>query len=65
LFISIFKIKTLIVPTDAVINYVTTRKAGNSNQNSASTNGGTLIWIYGYSELILKKKIILKLIKLL
>ncbi len=38
------------VPTDAVITYVTTRKAGTINQNGASLNGETLVWIYGYSE---------------
>ena len=36
------------VPTDAVITYVTTRKAGNYYQNGASLNGETLVWIYGY-----------------
>ena len=38
-----------IVPTDAVVSYVTTRKSGSSSQNGASLNGETLVWIYGYS----------------
>jgi hypothetical protein len=40
-----------IVPTDAVISYVTTRKNGNANQNGASLNGQTLVWIYGLSKI--------------
>ncbi|CAF3664415.1 unnamed protein product [Rotaria sordida] len=37
-----------IVPTDAVINYATTRKGGSSNLKDGSIQGGTMIWIYGY-----------------
>ncbi|CAF3637436.1 unnamed protein product [Rotaria sp. Silwood1] len=36
------------VPTDAVILYSTVRKGGYWTQNSGSTQGGTMIWIYGY-----------------
>ncbi|CAF3954248.1 unnamed protein product [Rotaria sp. Silwood2] len=36
-----------IVPTDAVIYYVTTRKGGSSNVKDGSIQGGTMIWIYG------------------
>ena len=36
-----------IVPTDAVINGVTTRKSGAFTDNGASYMGGTLVWISG------------------
>lgn len=36
-----------IVPTDAVIFFSTVRKNGYWTQNTGSTNGGTMIWIYG------------------
>lgn len=35
------------VPNDAVVYYVTVRKAGYWAQNGGSTQGGTLVWIYG------------------
>ncbi|CAF0819146.1 unnamed protein product [Rotaria sp. Silwood1] len=35
------------VPTDAVIFYSTVRKGGYWTQNGGSTQGGTMIWIYG------------------
>jgi hypothetical protein len=35
------------VPTDAVIDQVTTRKAGGWWVNGASYRGGTLVWISG------------------
>ena len=38
------------VPTNATISYVTTRKGTNSNTNSVSINGGTLLWISGSSK---------------
>lgn len=37
----------LLVPTDAVIYYVTTRKAGPSSLKDGSIQGGTMLWIYG------------------
>ena len=46
---SIYIIIKIKVPTDAVVNFVTTRKDGWSGQNGASLNGGTLVWIFGYS----------------
>ncbi|CAF1300760.1 unnamed protein product, partial [Adineta ricciae] len=36
-----------IVPTDAVVFYATVRKNGPWTQNSGSTQGGTMLWIYG------------------
>ncbi len=36
------------VPTDAVIFGVTSRKAGATSVNGASTMGGTLLWITGF-----------------
>lgn len=38
---------SILVPTDAVIYYITTRKAGSSGLNDGSFQGGTMIWIYG------------------
>ena len=38
------------VPTKANINYVTTRKNGPTTVNTASVNGGTMVWIYGSGE---------------
>jgi hypothetical protein len=35
------------VPNDAAVSYVTVRKDGYVSQNGGSTQGGTLIWIYG------------------
>ncbi|CAF0745209.1 unnamed protein product [Adineta steineri] len=35
------------VPTDAMVTYATVRKAGYYGQNGGSTQGGTLVWIYG------------------
>ena len=35
------------VPTDAVVFYSTVRKGGSWTQNGGSTQGGTMIWIYG------------------
>lgn len=37
----------LAVPNDAVVFYTTVRKAGSWTQNAGSTQGGTMIWIYG------------------
>ncbi|CAF0814130.1 unnamed protein product, partial [Brachionus calyciflorus] len=36
-----------VVPTNAIVTYVTTRKNGGNWINSLSKNGGTMIWIYG------------------
>lgn len=36
-----------LVPTDAIIFYSTVRKGGSWTQNGGSTQGGTMIWIYG------------------
>ncbi|CAF3925163.1 unnamed protein product [Rotaria sp. Silwood2] len=36
-----------IVPTDAIVFYSTMRKNGPWTQNSGSTQGGTMLWIYG------------------
>ncbi|CAF0999129.1 unnamed protein product [Brachionus calyciflorus] len=36
-----------ILPTNAVITTVTTRKSGSTSTNTVSLNGGTLIWIIG------------------
>lgn len=45
------KIKVLefiyLVPTDAVVIQVTTRKNGSPSTNQGSLNGGTLVWISG------------------
>ncbi|CAF1349580.1 unnamed protein product [Rotaria sp. Silwood1] len=38
---------TPLIPTDAVIFYSTVRKSGSWTQNSGSTQGGTMLWIYG------------------
>ncbi len=35
------------VPTDAIIFYSTVYKNGPSTENSGSTQGGTMLWIYG------------------
>jgi len=35
------------VPTDAIVFYSTVRKNGPSTQNVGSTQGGTMLWIYG------------------
>ena len=35
------------MPNDASVSYVTVRKDGYASQNGGSTQGGTLIWIYG------------------
>jgi hypothetical protein len=35
------------VPTDAVVFYATVRKNGPWTQNTGSTQGGTMLWIYG------------------
>lgn len=35
------------MPTDAIIFYSTVRKSGPWAQNSGSTQGGTMLWIYG------------------
>lgn len=40
------------VPTNATISYATTRKGTSSSINSASVNGGTLLWIAGYSNIL-------------
>lgn len=40
-----------VQPTDAVVDFVTTRKNGRNWINSVSRNGGTMIWIYGQSKL--------------
>ncbi len=39
-----------IVPTTAMINYVTTRKNGGWWINQGSLNGETMVWIYGLSR---------------
>ena len=49
-FIDLLIIINFLVPTNAIINYVTTRKSGSSSQNGASVNGDTLVWIYGQSK---------------
>jgi len=36
-----------IVPTDASVTYATVRKDGYTSQNGGSTQGGTMLWIYG------------------
>lgn len=40
-----------LVPTDAVVFGVTTRKGGSFSVNGASLEGGTLLWITGKSRL--------------
>ncbi len=40
-----------ILPTNAVVSGVTTRKAGPSYINGASLAGGTLVWITGKSKI--------------
>jgi len=42
------------VPTDAVIFGVTSRKAGATSVNGASTMGGTLLWITGFLNSLIK-----------
>jgi len=42
-----------LVPTDAVVYGVTTRKGGSFSVNGASLEGGTLLWITGKSRLCL------------
>ena len=46
---SAFKIYESIVPKDAYIEYVRTRKVGLWINSQASLNGGTMIWISGKS----------------
>lgn len=41
-----------IVPNTAAVSYVTTRKSGTSSVNGASLNGGTMVWISGYSNVL-------------
>lgn len=36
-----------LVPNNAAVYYVTTRKAGSYNLKSGSLQGGTMLWIYG------------------
>lgn len=38
-----------VQPTDAIIDFITTRK--NRNVNTVSRNGGTLLWIFGRSKI--------------
>ena len=38
----------ILVPTNASISYITTRKAGPSSLRAGSIEGGTMIWIYGF-----------------
>ena len=37
----------LLVPNNATVSHVTVRKDGPASQNGGSTQGGTLLWIYG------------------
>lgn len=39
-----------IQPTDAIVDFVSTRKNGGNAYNTVSRNGGTMIWIYGKSK---------------
>jgi hypothetical protein len=48
------------VPTNAVILGVTTQMGGSYSQNKGSLNGGTLVYIYGLSQLINKLNQIIK-----
>jgi hypothetical protein len=43
-------INLLLVPNNAYIEYVRTRKLGLWINNQASMNGGTMIWISGKSK---------------
>jgi hypothetical protein len=44
-----------LVPNDAIITKVTTRKNGYTWENGASLNGGTLLWITGKSNYMNKQ----------